>query len=174
VSPRGVLWHAAFLSLWAAENTACTQNSVDGKLTTPQLRLAFSALTSSASASTPAMGKFCLSSLLSLLSGLSAKEDAQRRHRLSLVLVSTLSALPLAVLPDALAAMANAMKDSKAEKRTELASEVFKEIMENVGDREKEYCLRWWEEQREALEGSAEAKSGSPGTGEGALTLARL
>lgn len=151
------------------------ENSVDGKLTTSQLRLAFSALTSSASASTPAMGKFCLSSLLSLLSSLSAKEDAQRRHRLSLVLVSTLSALPLAVLPDALAAVANEMKDSKAEKRAELASEVFKEIMENVGDREKEYCLRWWEEQREALEGSAEAKSGSPGgTGDGALMLARL
>ena len=157
------------LSLRATKNTVCIQNSIDGKLTTSQLRLAFSALTSSASASTPAMGKFCISSLISLLSSLSANEDAQRRHRLGLVLVSTLSALPLAVLPDALAAVANEMKDSKSEKRAELASEVFKEIMENVGDREKEYCLRWWEEQREALEGSAEAKSG-----EGALTLARL
>ncbi|KAF8272006.1 hypothetical protein EI94DRAFT_1796647 [Lactarius quietus] len=136
------------------------ENSVDGKLTTPQLRLAFSALTSSASASSPAMGKFCLSSLLSLLSGLSEKGDARRRHRLRLVLVSTLSALPLAVLPDALAAVANEMKDSKSEERAELAREVFKEIMENVGDREKEYCLRWWEEQREALEGSTKAKSG--------------
>ena len=104
-----------------------------------------------------------------MLSGLSAKEDAQRRHRLRLVLVSTLSALPLAVLPDALTAVASEMKDSKGEERAEQAREVFKEIMENVGDREKEYCLRWWEEQREALEGIAEANNG-----EGALTLARL
>jgi hypothetical protein len=162
------------LILWAAENAACVQNSVDGKLTTSQLRLAFSALTNSASASTPAMGKFCLSSLLSMLSGLSAKEDAQRRHRLRLVLVSTLSALPLTVLPDALAAVANEMKDSKGEERAELAREVFKEIMENVGDREKEHCLRWWEEQRESLEGSTEAKNGNSGKDEGALTLARL
>ena len=143
------------------------QNSADGKLTTSQLRLAFSALTSSASASTPAMGKFCLSSLLSTLSGLSEKEDAQRRHRLRLVLASTLSALPLAVLPDALAAVADEIRDSKSEERTELAREVFKEIMENVGDREKEYCLHWWEEQREALKGSVEATKGG-------LTLARL
>jgi hypothetical protein len=148
------------------------ENSVDGKLTTSQLRLAFSALTSSASASTPAMGKFCLSSLLSTLSGLS-KEDAQRRHRLRLVLVSTSSTLPLAVLPDALAAVADEIRDSKSEERTELAREVFKEIMENVGDREKEYCLRWWEEQREALEGSVEAMNGSSPE-KGALTLARL
>ena len=53
----------------------------------------------------------------------------------------TLSTLPLVILPDALTALANEMKDSKAEKRAELASEVFKEIMEKVGDREKEYCL---------------------------------
>ncbi|KAH9080433.1 hypothetical protein EDB83DRAFT_2339407 [Lactarius deliciosus] len=143
-----------------------------GALPTSQLRLAFSALTSSASASTPAMGKFCLSSLLSMLSGLSAKEDARRRHRLRLVLVSTLSALPLAVLPDALAAVADEIRDSKSKERTELAREVFNEIMENVGDREKEYCLRWWEEQREALEGTV-ARNGSP-PGKGALTLARL
>jgi hypothetical protein len=118
------------------------------------------------------MGKFCLSSLLSTLSGLS-KEDAQRRHRLRLVLVSTSSTLPLAVLPDALAAVADEIRDSKSEERTELAREVFKEIMENVGDREKEYCLRWWEEQREALEGSVEAMNGSSPE-KGALTLARL
>ncbi|KAI9443299.1 hypothetical protein H4582DRAFT_2118240 [Lactarius indigo] len=124
------------------------ENSVDGKLTTSQLRLAFSALTSSA-------------------------KDARRRHRLRLVLVSTLSALPLVVLPDALAAVTDEIRDSKSEERTELVREVFKEIMENVGDREKEYCLRWWEELREALEGAVEARNGSP-PGKGALTSARL
>jgi len=106
------------------------------------------------------MGQFCLSSLLSTLAGLSAADDAQRRHRLRLVLSSTLSALPSAVLPEALNAVSSAIRDSNAEERSELAREVFKEIMENVGDQEKEYCLRWWGEQREALAGIFAAENG--------------
>jgi hypothetical protein len=74
--------------------------------------------------------------------------------------VSTLSALPLVVLPDALNGVSDAIRDSKGEERRELAREVSKEIMENVGDREKEYCLRWWDEQRDALEGVIEVKNG--------------
>ena len=100
------------------------------------------------------MGQLCLSSLISLLTSLSAPGDAQRRHRLRLVLVSTLSALPLVVLPDGLNAVSEAIRDSKGEERGELVEEVFKEMMENMGDLEKECCLRWWEEQRGALEGS--------------------
>ncbi|KAI0304338.1 hypothetical protein B0F90DRAFT_1815685 [Multifurca ochricompacta] len=153
------------------------ENSTDGKLTTPQLRLAFGALTSSASASTPAMGLFCLSSLLSMLSALSTPDSAQQRHRLCIVLVSTLSALPLVILPHALTAVASAIRNSQGEERRELTGEVFKEIMENVGDREKEYCLRWWEEQSEALEGNKEMKSGDSlgkGKGKGKSNAARL
>jgi hypothetical protein len=142
------------------------QNSADGKLTTAQLRLAFSALTSSASGNAPAMGQFCLSSLLSALADHPAADSAPRRHRLRLVLVSTLSALPLMVLPDALNAVSDAMRDSKGDEQRELGRDVFKEIMENVGDREKEYCLRWWEEQRDALEGDGKGK----GRGRGALS----
>jgi hypothetical protein len=106
------------------------------------------------------MGQLCLSSLVSSLTRLSAAGDAQRRHRLRLVLVSSLSALPLVVLPDGLNAVSDAIRASKDEERGELAREVFKEIMENMGDREKECCLRWWEEQRETLEGSVERKRG--------------
>ena len=109
------------------------------------------------------MGQFCLSSLLSTLSDLSAITDddtAQRRHRLRLVLVSTLSALPPVVLPEALNAVSGAIRDSKGDERRDLAKEVFKEIMENVGDREKEYCLRWWEGQRHMLEGVTEEVNG--------------
>jgi hypothetical protein len=65
-----------------------------------------------------------------------------------------LSALPLVVLPEALNAVSKAIRDSKGEERGELAREVFREMMENMGDLEKECCLRWWEEQREALEGT--------------------
>jgi hypothetical protein len=119
------------------------------------------------------MGQFCLSSLLSALSDLSATtddDDAQRRHRLRLVLVSTLSALPPVVLPEALNAVSDAIRDSKFEERRELAKEVFKEIMENVGDREKEYCLRWWEGQRYGLEGITEEVNGK-GKGRARETL---
>ncbi|KAH9979211.1 hypothetical protein BJV77DRAFT_1062687 [Russula vinacea] len=106
------------------------ENSVDGKLNTPQLRLAYSTLTNSASRDAPAMGQLCLSSLVSG----------------AFVLVSTLSALPLVVLPDGLNAVSDAIRDSKDEERR----------MENMGDLEREYCLRWWEEQREAFEGNVE------------------
>jgi hypothetical protein len=119
------------------------------------------------------MGQFCLSSLLSVLVGLSAVDDgtARRRHRLRLVLVSTLSALPLGVLPDALNAVSDAIRDSRGEEQRELAKEVFKEIMENVGDQECVYCLRWWEEQRDALEDSGEETSGK---GKGFSLSARM
>jgi hypothetical protein len=73
------------------------------------------------------------------------------------------------LLPEALSAVADAIRDSKGEELREMVGEVFQEIMENVGDREKEYCLWWWEEQREALEGNLEVK----GKGKEA-SLARL
>ena len=102
------------------------------------------------------MGQLCLSSLVSLMTRLSEASGAQRRHRLRLVLVSTLSALPAVVLPECLNVVLEAIRDSKDEERWELVREVFKEIMENMGDREKEYCLRWWEEERDVLEESIE------------------
>jgi hypothetical protein len=37
--------------------------------------------------------------------------------------------------------------------------EAFKEITENMRDREKECCLWWWEEQREAFEGNVEVEN---------------
>jgi hypothetical protein len=105
------------------------------------------------------MGQLCLSSLVSLLTRLSEAGDAQRRHRLRLVLVSTLSALPAVVLPVGLNAVSDAIRYSRDEERWELVREVFKEIMENMGDREKGYCLRWWEEQRDGLEWSVEVEN---------------
>jgi hypothetical protein len=148
-----------FYFLSVVEKEQYIQNSVDGKLTTTQLRLTYNALTSSASGNAPAMGQLCLSSLVSLISRVSEEGDAQRQHRLRLVLVSTLSALPAVVLPEGLNAVSDAIRDSKDEERWELVREAFKEIMENMGDREKGYCLRWWEEQRDALEGSIEVGS---------------
>ncbi|THH05099.1 hypothetical protein EW146_g9993, partial [Bondarzewia mesenterica] len=36
--------------------------------------------------------------------------------------------------------------------RQELVDALFKEILERVGDREKEFAMRWWEENRAILE----------------------
>jgi len=76
------------------------------------------------------------------------------------------------LLPDALGAVADAIRDAKGEELVEMVGEVFKEIVENVGDREKELCLRWWEEQRGALEGRLEVEN-AKGKGKDA-SLARL
>jgi hypothetical protein len=54
--------------------------------------------------------------------------------------------------------MSDAIRDSKDEERWELVREVFKEIMENMGDLERECCLRWWEEQREVFEETENGK----------------
>ena len=75
------------------------------------------------------------------------------------------------VLPDALNAVSGAIRDSQGEEQRELAREVFREIMENVGDREKEYCLRWWEEQRDALKGGVVEKTDK---GKGLALSARM
>ena len=40
----------------------------------------------------------------------------------------------------------------------ELVEELFREILENVGDREKEVIMRWWYEVREELVGRGDGK----------------
>ena len=44
------------------------------------------------------------------------------------------------------------------ERRKELVEELFREILENVGDREKEVIMRWWYEVREELVGRGDGK----------------
>lgn len=70
-------------------------------------------------------------------------------HRLRLILVSCVPAVPLALLPRLLEpirlAIDTALEDQK---RKELIDALFVEINERVGDREKEYMIRWWGEQR--------------------------
>jgi hypothetical protein len=45
------------------------------------------------------------------------------------------------------------------ERRKELVEELFKEILERVGDREKETVMRWWYDIRtELLEGEGEKR----------------
>ena len=56
--------------------------------------------------------------------------------------------------------------------RRELVHSLFSNIAENVGDAEKEYVMRWWEENRDHLGGHDEAKTGPEA--ETAVLTARL
>jgi hypothetical protein len=49
-------------------------------------------------------------------------------------------------------------------RRKELVEELFREILEKVGDREKGLVMRWWYDVREELVGSVKGK-GAEGEG---------
>lgn len=117
------------------------------------------ALVRSAGSSSTAEGDtlvwFCIQSLLDVLSTLSPHKtsgsnsttqgDAERAYRLRLMLVSSLPAMPLRLLPRGLEELGKciASEDDKG-RREELVDEVLKEILERVGDREKVIVMKWW------------------------------
>lgn len=41
--------------------------------------------------------------------------------------------------------------EERKEERTEIAEDLFNEIVERVGDREKEFVMMWWLEEKEGL-----------------------
>ncbi|KAG1822504.1 uncharacterized protein BJ212DRAFT_1328449 [Suillus subaureus] len=124
-------------------------NSVQGRLSTLQLRLAFAALVrSAASAADLSLAWFCIDCLLAAVASVS-KHDNERKHRLHLTLISCVPSVPLALLPrllDPIRSFMDAAQDEK--KRQELIDALFAEIKVRVGDREKEYIIRWWGELR--------------------------
>lgn len=124
-------------------------NSVQGRLSTLQLRLAFAALVrSAASAADLSLAWFCIDCLLAAVASVSEHDD-ELKHRLHLTLISCVPSVPLALLPrllDPIRSFVNAAQDEK--KRQELIDALFAEIKVRVGDREKEYMIRWWGELR--------------------------
>jgi len=110
---------------------------------------------------TPTLAWFCLDSLLDSIRALRRKGRAEDHlHRLHLTLISTIPSLPLSLLPRILdearaiiveRPSAGADEEAAARKK-ELVQALFDEILENVGDREKEFALRWWYDHREELE----------------------
>ncbi|KAF8817202.1 hypothetical protein BYT27DRAFT_7205062 [Phlegmacium glaucopus] len=180
------------------------ENSMDGKLSTPQLRLAYSALVRSATVtSTGAPGDmytlawYCVQLLIDTIRDLSpplpyisqipkGKSKAQenpepdnnltkvdnRIHRLSLMLISTIPSLPLTLMLRALdeiriIIMAHsrsrndsgiddgnkdeALQSERKGRKKELLEALFAEILEKIGDREKETAIKWWYRYRPAL-----------------------
>jgi len=79
-------------------------------------------------------------------SNVPAQGDAERAHRVRLMLVSSLPAIPLKLLPRGLEEIGKCIvgEDEKS-RREELTGEVLKEILERVGDREKVIFMKWWQ-----------------------------
>ena len=178
------------------------QNSVDGKLNTPQLRLAYAALVRSAGASSftsngapddmYTLAWSCVQLILDTIKELSpqlqnskgngkAKENAlteedvnttDRVHRLHLMLISTISSLPLPLMLRALEETRRLITaypaddghdddvgveavDTEEEAgkggKAELLEALFSELLEKTGDREKEAAMRWWYKHRPGL-----------------------
>lgn len=168
---------------------------MDGKLNTPQLRLAFSALVRSASASatsstgttdaTYALAWYCIQMVLDTIRELSPpatdpagkgkakvrvgeEKTADRVHRLHLMLVSSVSSLPLPLMLKALdeirllilaqpqplgdgGVIADTSGETQQGKREELLDALFTELLEKTGDREKEAGIQWWYRHRPML-----------------------
>ncbi|KAJ3862354.1 hypothetical protein EV359DRAFT_45356 [Lentinula novae-zelandiae] len=149
------------------------QNSAEGKLSTSQLRIAYAALVRSACSSVSptttryesdeisqyTLAWYCISELLSAIQNLGNDiPDLEQKHRLHITLIACVSALPLSLLgrffeeidgvlrvdresQDSEDMAASTMQDQN---RTELIQALFRELSQMVGDREKEYVLRWW------------------------------
>ena len=108
------------------------------------------------------MAWFCIQSLLDFVSTLSshatsgsdssAQVDAERVHRLRLMLVSSLPTIPLKLLPRSLEGIRKCIVgEGEKSRREELASEILKEILERVGDREKVIIMKWWQSNRDSF-----------------------
>lgn len=80
-------------------------------------------------------------------------DDQDQAHRLNLTLISTLPSLPLPVLTRTLGLIRDILLSLPAgsDARKELVEDLFAEILERVGDREKEFAMKWWYEHREEL-----------------------
>ena len=166
------------------------QNSVDGKLNTPQLRLAYAALVRSAGASlftssgAPddmyTLAWYCVQLILDIINQLSSSQlqhpksnanahteaeaegDAKttttdRVHRLHLMLISTISSLPLPLMLRALeetrrlitaypgdddADGVGAVDAEEVTGKAELLEAMFNELLEKTGDRDKGTAMR--------------------------------
>jgi hypothetical protein len=118
---------------------------------------------------------YCIESLLDMIRKLTPpgrgegfgknNHNEARLHRLHLTLISTIASLPLPLMIRALEEICNIITtrarsdggvggvgdDTEAERKKELIGALFAEILEGVGDREKEAAMRWWYTNRQKL-----------------------
>lgn len=155
-----------------------SQNAKDGKLTTSQFRLAYSALVRSANTgrapnslrpqlSSPshngiALARLCIDALLQAINSYSppsmnasSSEDASEETdaqieeltRLRLALISLVPNVTIQLLPYLLQDVDRIIgAEQDRQRKRILIDAVFDEILERVGDEEKEFAMRWWNE----------------------------
>lgn len=153
-----------------------SQNAKDGKLTTSQFRLAYSALVRSAntgrapislrpqltglSHSGIALARLCIDALLQAINSSprlnasssednSEETDAQIEEltRLRLALISLVPNVTIQLLPYLLQDVDRSICAEQDRRRKRiLIDAVFDEILERVGDEVKEFAMRWWNE----------------------------
>lgn len=153
-----------------------SQNAKDGKLTTSQFRLAYSALVRSANTGRApnsmhpqltgpsrngiALARLCIDALLHTINSSpsinassgedkSEETDAQIEEltRLRLALISLVPNVTIQLLPYLLKDVDRIIDTEKDRRRKRiLIDAVFDEILERVGDEEKEFAMRWWNE----------------------------
>ena len=146
------------------------QNSEDNQLSATQLSLAYAALVRSAGAfgrntenvtthsetqarSGDAFAWYCLQTLIDLIRSISSQRpSSDYLHRLHLTLIATLPSVSLVLLPRLLEVIHTiVLENATPERKGELVDTMFKEILENIGDQEKEFAMRWWYDHRDAL-----------------------
>jgi hypothetical protein len=121
--------------------------------------------------------QYCIDALLTAIRSASPASSSSERHedrdqnhahRLHLTLISTLSSLPLPLLPPVLNSIREIVLSLPvdSDEKQELIEELFRELLERVGDREKEIVMRWWYDERVRLVGTRmEEKSDESGPG---------
>ncbi|KAL7280056.1 hypothetical protein ACG7TL_006470 [Trametes sanguinea] len=115
---------------------------------------------------------FCIETLLEAIRAAHRSPPSEHLHRLHLALVATVPSVSLALLPRLLdevketvlaygypSSVSDAGSPERAdsaragEMREELVQALFKAILHDVGDAEKEYVMGWWDEHAGSLAG---------------------
>lgn len=126
-------------------------------MSTPQLRLAYASLVRSATVggvaggnrgeedSDEALAWLCIDELLNAIAS-SRDQDGPRteRLRLRLTLISLVPNVSLVLLPRLLREVEMLIEAEEGEGQGALVDALFEEILQRVGDKEKEYAMRWW------------------------------
>ena len=90
------------------------------------------------------------------MSSFSEQEGAEERvHRLQLTLISTVPFLPLPLLPlvlddirEIITRADEASEPGARGRREEMVDALYEGILDRMGDREKEFALQWWYDNR--------------------------
>jgi len=120
------------------------ENSLPGRLSTGQLRLAYSGLVRAAMVGGTTLDFALATDCVELLrSTARSAEEPAHRTRMILVLVSTLSALPIDRALPLLEDIRLLANDLSVESLTEISEAIYEEISERVSKEPRDVLIRW-------------------------------